>query len=59
MKIQFPLEQQKIRPPRQLAQLSGWTKYFRHRDTIKLFRTKWIQRLLSPINDLWKDLILY
>ena len=38
--MQFPLEQLKLRPPRQLAQLLGWTKYFRHRQTIKLYNNK-------------------
>ena len=38
--IQFLLEQQKMRPPRQLTQLSGWTRYFRHRHITKLYKNK-------------------
>ena len=33
-----------------------WARYFRHRYSLK---TKWIQRLLIPINVFWKDLMLY
>ena len=40
MNIQIRLEQQKIQPPRQLAQLPKWTRYIRHRHIIKLYKNK-------------------
>ena len=38
--IRFPLEQQKMESPKQLAQVLGWTRYFRRKHTIKLYKNK-------------------
>ena len=60
--IQVLLEQEKMQPPRHLAQLSIW------RDRLSILnidtqlnykKIKWIQKLSNPTNALWKDLILY
>ena len=52
-----------LRPSRHLAQLSirldDGTSSFRHSDTIKFLKLKWIQRLLNPNNSLWKNIMLY
>ena len=45
--IKFPLEKQKTQSSRQLAQLSGWTRYFRHRHTIKLYKHKMDSKVLK------------
>ena len=45
--IQVPLEQQKIRLYRQLDQLSGWTKYLRHRHAIKLYKKKMESKVIE------------
>ena len=58
----FPLEQEKKRPPRHLAQLSIWTIGLDILDIetqLNSFKIKWIQKLLNPINALWKNLMLY
>ena len=39
--------------------LEVWTKYFRHRYSIKSLELPWIQRLLNPTNALWKCHKLY
>ena len=33
--------------PRQLAQLSGWNRYFRHRHTIKLYKNKMDSKVIK------------
>ena len=58
----FPLEQEKKRPPRHLAQLSIWTIGLDILDIetqLNSLKIKWIQKLLNPINALWKNLMLY
>ena len=58
----FPLEQEKKRPPRHLAQLSIWTiglDILDIKTQLNSFKIKWIQKLLNPINALWKNLMLY
>ena len=60
--IKFPLELQKLRPPRHLVQLSTWKGGIGILDIdtqLNSLKTKWIQRLLNPTNAFWKDLKLY
>ena len=60
--MKFPLELQKMRPPRHLIQLSTWNGGLGILDIdtqLNSLKTKWIQRLLNPTNALWKDLMLY
>ena len=63
--MQFPLEQEKIEPPRQWAQLSIWRDrlgilLFQTDTKLNLTKIKWIQSLLNPTNaPCWKDLMLY
>ena len=61
--IPFPLEQEKIQPPRHLTELSIW------RNGLGIFdigtqlnyiiKIKCIQRLLNLTNALWKDIMLH
>ena len=56
------LERQKIRPPSNLSQLSTWKGgqgILNTKTQLNFLKTKWIQRLLSLTNALWKDLMLY
>ena len=41
--------------------LDDWTKYFRHRDTIKLYKNKMDSKVIKShlTNALWKNLMLY
>ena len=60
--MRFPLEQEKIRPPRHLAQLSIWTiglGILNMETQLNSLKIEWIQRLLNPTNALWKNLMLY
>ena len=60
--IPFPLEQEKIQPPRHLAQLSIWMIGLGILDIdtqLNYLKVKWIQRLLNLTNALWKNLMLY
>ena len=60
--MQFLLEQEKIWPLRYLAQLSIWMIGLGILDIetqLNSLKIKWIQRLLNPINALWKNLMLY
>ena len=53
---------QKIRPPRYLAQISIWMIGLGILDTetqLNSLKIKWIQRLLNPTNSLWKNPMLY
>ena len=47
--IRFLLDQEKIRPPRNLAQFSIWiwARYFGHRDTIKLSKNKMDSKVIK------------
>ena len=52
---------QKIRPPRYLAQISIWMIGLGILDIdtqLNSPKIKWIQRLLNPTNALWKNLIM-
>ena len=56
------MELHKLRPPRQLVQLSTWKGAIGILDVdnqLNSLKTKWIQRLLNSTNDFWKDLKLY
>ena len=57
--IQFSLEQQKIRPPTQLAQSYGGLGILDIDTQLNCINKKWIQWLLNSTNVLWKDLMLY
>ena len=51
--MQFPLEQEKVRPPRYLAQLLIWMIELGILDIetqLNSLKIKWIQRLLNPTN---------
>ena len=53
---------QKIQPPRYLAQISIWMIGLGILDIetqLNSLKIKWIQRLLNPTNALWKNLMLY
>ena len=53
---------QKIRPPRYLAQISIWMIGLGILDVqtqVNSLKIKWIQRLLNPTNAVWKNLMLY
>ena len=41
--------------------LDDWTKYFRYRDTIKLYKNKMDSKVIKShlTNALWKNLMLY
>ena len=60
--IRFPQERKKIRPSRQLAQLSILKSGLGILDTdtkLNFLRIQWIQKLINLTNALWKDLMLY
>ena len=53
---------QKIRPPRYLAQISIWMIGLGILDIetqLNSLKIKWIQRLLNPTNTLWKNIMLH
>ena len=56
------MEQEKIRLPRYLAQLSIWMSGLGILDIetqLNSLKIKWIQMLLNPTNALYKNLMLY
>ena len=60
--MKFPLELQKLRPPRHLIHLSTWKSVIGILDIdtqLNYLRAKWIQMLLNPTNAFWKDLKLF
>ena len=60
--IKFPLELQRMRPPRQLVQLSTWKGGLGNLDIdtqLNSLKTKWIHRLSNPTNAFWNDFMLY
>ena len=60
--IRFLLDQEKIRPPRNLAQLSIWINglgILVIETQLNSLKIKWIQRLLNPTNALWKNVMVY
>ena len=60
--MQFSLKLQKnetSQVPSSALHLEGLAGNFRHRYSVKLFTSKWIQKLLNSTNIFWKDLMLY
>ena len=62
MHVKFPLQLQKLRPRRYLFQLptcKGELGILDIDTQLNFLETKWIQKLLEPTHDFWKDLMLY
>ena len=58
--MKIPLKRKKYDlPDTQLNYLEGRTWYLRHRNTIRLSKSKMNANVLNPTNIFWKYLVLY